>query len=40
MIAAGIVSVACTISVEPMFGRMCLPRMRTSLAPFATAART
>ena len=40
MIAAGIVTVACTIRVESMFGKMCLARILASLAPFAIAART
>ena len=40
MIAAGIVTVACTIKVESMFGKMCFARIRASLAPFAIAART
>ena len=40
MIAAGIVTVACTISVEIMFGKMWREMIEASLAPFAIAART
>ncbi len=40
MIAAGIVTVAWTSSVLVMFGRMWRKMIVTSLAPFATAART
>ena len=40
MIAAGIVSVACTRSVLVMFGRMWRPMITASFAPLATAART
>ena len=40
MIAAGIVTVACTSSVLVMFGRMCLKMIVASFAPLATAAGT